>query len=154
MDNMQYSSKDKTTCALLAFFLGGLGVHRFYVKKTGTGIIMLLLCWTGISVIWALVDFITILRGKFTDGEGKIIGSKNSAAMIQPSPIANVPAEARPISPDSDSDMLKCGNCGKEANPNTKFCNYCGSPLTKKCGKCNADNPMEYKFCKECGNSL
>ena len=50
---------------LLCFFLGCLGIHRFYVGKTGSGIAMLLTC--GGCGIWALVDFIMILVNSFTD---------------------------------------------------------------------------------------
>ncbi len=48
--------KDKTTAGLLAIFLGGLGVHRFYLGQTGLGFFHLIFCWFPVS--W-LVGFIT-----------------------------------------------------------------------------------------------
>ncbi len=39
---MEKSKKDWTTALLLSIFLGGLGIHRFYVGKTGTGVLWLL----------------------------------------------------------------------------------------------------------------
>ena len=59
---------------LLCFFLGGLGIHRFYVGKTATGVAQLLTC--GGCGIWWLVDFIMILLGNFTDSEGNVIKSQ------------------------------------------------------------------------------
>lgn len=53
--------KNKTTAAILAFFLGGIGVHRFYLGQTGLGILSLLFCWTFIPAIIAFVDFIIFL---------------------------------------------------------------------------------------------
>ncbi len=53
--------KSKTTAALLAFFLGGLGVHRFYLGQPLLGIIYLLLCWTLIPAIIGLIDFIVLV---------------------------------------------------------------------------------------------
>ena len=57
---------DKTTMALVCFFLGAIGIHNFMMgeKKRGIGkIIMYFLC--GISGILALIDFIKILSGTY-----------------------------------------------------------------------------------------
>jgi hypothetical protein len=51
--------KDKTTAALLAFFLGYLGIHRFYLGDTGLGALFLLTC--GVCGIGALIDFFVLL---------------------------------------------------------------------------------------------
>ena len=65
---IQVSDKDFVVTILLCFFLGGLGVHRFYVGKIGTGILMLITC--GGLGIWSLVDFIMIVCGVFRDVNG------------------------------------------------------------------------------------
>lgn len=53
--------KSKTTAAILAIFLGGIGVHRFYLNQSGLGILYLLFCWTFIPLIVSLIDFIWLL---------------------------------------------------------------------------------------------
>ena len=60
--------KSKVAALLLCFFLGYLGLHRFYVGKVGTGILQLL---TGaLCGVWALIDFILIATDNFTDSDG------------------------------------------------------------------------------------
>lgn len=59
------TSRNKIVAALLAFFLGVFGVHRFYLGRIGSGIVMLLLTCTilGLLVtgVWALVDTLRYL---------------------------------------------------------------------------------------------
>lgn len=62
----------KVAYCLLAFFLGGLGVHKFYAGKTGTGVLFLIFCWTGIPAIIAFVDFIIGICKK-ADANGNIL---------------------------------------------------------------------------------
>lgn len=53
--------KSKSTTVILAFFLGGLGIHRFYLGQTGLGIAYLLFSWTLIPGLIAFIDFIGFL---------------------------------------------------------------------------------------------
>ena len=69
------SSKGFVPTLLLCFFFGVLGVHRFYVGKVGTGILQLLTL--GGLGIWALIDFIMIVVGSFTDKQGNFIKAGN-----------------------------------------------------------------------------
>jgi TM2 domain-containing membrane protein YozV len=65
------SEKGFVPTVLLCFLLGVLGVHRFYVGKIGTGILQLVTL--GGLGIWAMIDFILIIVGKFTDKDGRAI---------------------------------------------------------------------------------
>lgn len=55
------NGKNKNVAALLAFFLGGLGVHQFYLGRMGKGFLYLLFCWTAIPSILAIIDLILLL---------------------------------------------------------------------------------------------
>ncbi len=85
---MAVSSKSRLAVTLLAWFLGSLGAHRFYLGKTGTAVVMLVLSIIGWSTfwifgigffflgavgIWALIDFIYAVAGLMKDKEGKLI---------------------------------------------------------------------------------
>lgn len=48
--------KSRTTAVLLALFLGGIGAHHFYLGNTGRGVVYLLLVWTFVPAIIALIE--------------------------------------------------------------------------------------------------
>ena len=85
----EISSRSRLATVLLALFLGIFGVHRFYIGKTRTAIVMLILSilyivtvrlWGIIMVIslavaglWAFIDFIFAVFGIMKDREGRPI---------------------------------------------------------------------------------
>ena len=60
--------KSKLTAILLCFFLGSLGIHRFYLGYTLIGVIQLLTF--GGFIIWAIVELIMLIIGSLKDSEG------------------------------------------------------------------------------------
>lgn len=65
---MEKSDKGFVAALLLCLFLGGIGIHRFYVGKIGTGILMIITL--GGLGIWTLIDLIMIAVGAFKDKKG------------------------------------------------------------------------------------
>jgi TM2 domain-containing membrane protein YozV len=55
------SNKSKTTAGILAIFLGGIGVHKFYLNRPGMGILYLLFCWTYVPAIIGFIEGIIYL---------------------------------------------------------------------------------------------
>ena len=65
----EVSPKSRPATTLFAWFLGCFGVHRFYLGKVGTGLLMLFTL--GGFGIWALIDFILAVSGLMTDSQGR-----------------------------------------------------------------------------------
>ncbi|GLR26508.1 hypothetical protein GCM10007875_15980 [Limnobacter litoralis] len=65
------SDKRILPALLLCFFFGLFGVHRFYVGKTGTGVLQFF-TFGGLGV-WVLIDFVMIVCGSFTDKQGNFL---------------------------------------------------------------------------------
>jgi len=73
-DERTTSEKNRLVALLLCIFPGGIGIHRFYVGKIGTGILMIL-TFGGFG-IWVAVDLILIVTNLFTDINGLKLNKK------------------------------------------------------------------------------
>ncbi|MGA0241274.1 MAG: TM2 domain-containing protein [Poseidonia sp.] len=66
--------KQKLVAFLLAFFLGALGIHNFYLGKTKMGVVQLVLTITVVGALisgpWAFIQSILIILGKIDDADG------------------------------------------------------------------------------------
>ena len=66
------SDKVRLVAFILCFLLGGIGIHRFYVGKVGTGILTIVTLF-GFLGIWPLIDMVMIIIGKFRDKQGRLL---------------------------------------------------------------------------------
>lgn len=71
LNTERVSEKKRLVAFLLCHAVGFLGIHRFYVGKTGTGILQILTL--GGLGIWVLIDWIVILAGQFRDYDGNLL---------------------------------------------------------------------------------
>lgn len=67
------ASPKSRAASLLLLLLIGLGLHRFYVGKIGTGILYLITL--GGLGIWFVVDLVMIVIGSFTDKQGRVVSN-------------------------------------------------------------------------------
>jgi hypothetical protein len=75
MDSLELSSgasdRSRGVALALAAILGPFGAHRFYVGKTGTGLLML--CTLGGAGLWYLYDLILVAGGSFRDADDRLV---------------------------------------------------------------------------------
>jgi len=67
--NINLSEKQFIPAVVLCFFLGSFGVHRFYVGRPISGLLMMFTL--GGLGIWTIIDFILLAVGQFTDSQGR-----------------------------------------------------------------------------------
>ncbi len=109
--------KDEVVGVLLAIFLGCFGIHHFYLRRNGLGIVYLLLCWTGISAILGLIDafFMPGRVRAYNGGQASFIASQILAST--------------PHSTTQQQSAPHCTICGGLVEIGAAYCPHCGAAI-------------------------
>jgi TM2 domain-containing membrane protein YozV len=127
----QYESvrRDEVVGILLALFLGTFGVHHFYLRRTGLGILYCCFFWTGLTTILGFIECF-FMPGRVREFNA-IQAAGIAAALGIPMPgwgqpfniNVNMPPAPRP-------GTLQAGpRCRPTNPPGARFCSGCGTPL-------------------------
>lgn len=108
--------KDEVIGVVLAIFLGGFGVHHFYLRRNGLGILYLLFSWTAIPAVLGWIDAF------FTPGRVRQYNAVQ-AAYISSQILGNAVFAGVPPPPA----VSRCSACGNSTDPAAAFCPRCGA---------------------------
>jgi TM2 domain-containing membrane protein YozV len=112
---MSAVQKDEVLGVLLAVFLGSFGLHHFYLKQNGLGILYLIFFWTGFP------GFLGLIEAFFMPGR---VRSYNAARAAY---IAASLGPAQENSSVGSAIAVTCPACGAVLTPGAKFCSHCGA---------------------------
>jgi len=133
--------RDEVVGILLALFLGAFGVHHFYLRRTGLGILYCIFCWTGIP---SLLGFIECF---FMPGRVREFNAIQAAGIAAALGI-RMPAYAPPINVTVNVPPAAAG---------TPAAGFVATPATGAlvaCPRCQRTNPPGSRFCGGCGAGL
>jgi len=127
----QYESvrRDEVVGILLALFLGTFGVHHFYLRRTGLGILYCCFCWTGLTTILGFIECF-FMPGRVREFNA-IQAAGIAAALGIPVLGWGQPPYASPSVPymPPPGTLQACGRC-RQTNPfGARFCSACGAQL-------------------------
>jgi TM2 domain-containing membrane protein YozV len=131
----QYESvrRDEVVGILLALFLGAFGVHHFYLRRTGLGILYCCFFWTGITSILGLIEcfFMPGRVREFNAIQAAGIAAALGIPMPGWGPPVNVAdAAGSPAAANLQPGTLPaCSRCQRTNVPGARFCAGCGVPL-------------------------
>lgn len=136
----QYESvrRDEVGGILLALFLGTFGIHHFYLRRTGLGILYCFFCWTGITTILGFIEcfFMPARVREFNAIQAAGIAAALGIAVPgwdagQPINVTiNVPSPAvAGVSLAQAGALIACPRCQQTNPPGSQFCGACGTAL-------------------------
>jgi hypothetical protein len=131
--------RDEVVGILLALFLGTFGIHHFYLRRTGLGVLYCCFSWTSIPTFLGFIECffmpgrvrefnaiqaagIAASLGIAMPGWGQPVQPVNVTVNMPPSAITTT-AQALP------STLTACSRCQRTNPPGARFCSGCGAAL-------------------------
>ncbi len=127
----EIARRDEIVGILLALFLGTFGIHHFYLRRTGLGILYVCLCWSGIPTILGFIECF------FMPGRVREFNAVQAAGIAAALGIP-VPGWGQP-------SAYATANVPPQP---------AGAPSLVACPRCQTTNPSGSRFCSACGNAL
>ena len=136
----EQARRDEVVGILLALFLGGFGIHHFYLRRTGLGILYACFCWTPFPWVLGFIECF-FMPGRVREFNAiQAAGIAAALGITMPAygqPInvtVNVPPGPGVPSPSAfaiaqPGTLVACARCGKTNPVGAKFCSGCGGSL-------------------------
>jgi len=128
--------RDEIVGILLALFLGTFGVHHFYLRRTGLGVLYCCFFWSGIPAILGFIECF-FMPGRVREFNA-IQAAGIAAALGIPVPLwgagppvnmtVNVPPAAGAAQPAAGT-LVACPRCQQTNPQGARFCGACGGAL-------------------------
>jgi TM2 domain-containing membrane protein YozV len=120
--------RDEVVGILLALFLGTFGMHHFYLRRTGLGILYCCFFWSGIPSLLGFIEcfFMPERVREYNAIEAAGIAAALGIPMPGWGQPMNGPVNMPPLQP---SVLQVCGRCGQTNVPGARFCSGCGAGL-------------------------
>ena len=133
----QYQSvrRDEVVGILLALSLGTFGLHHFYLRRTGLGILYCCFFWTGIPSLLGFLECF-FMPGRVREFNAIQAAGIAAALGLSAPPLGwpvnvtvNVPPAGAGQAASTTSTLVACPRCQTTNVPGAKFCSGCGAAL-------------------------
>jgi len=126
--------RDEVVGILLALFLGTFGIHHFYLRRTGLGILYCLLFWTGIPSLLGVIECFFMPSRVREFNAIQAAGIAASLGIAVPGwgqPPVNVTVNVPPPPPAASQPgtLVACPRCQQTSPSTSRFCGTCGQVL-------------------------
>jgi TM2 domain-containing membrane protein YozV len=125
--------RDEVVGILLALFLGTFGIHHFYLRRTGLGILYCCFCWLGVTTVLGFIECF-FMPGRVREFNA-IQAAGIAAALGIPMPGWGQPVNVTVNMPPAGQagmvvgTLAACGRCQQTNPPGSRFCSACGAAL-------------------------
>jgi TM2 domain-containing membrane protein YozV len=149
-EQYEAARRDEVVGILLALFLGGFGVHHFYLRRTGLGVLYCLFCWTPLPWVLGFIECF-FMPGRVREFNAiQAAGIAAALGMSVPQgwgyPInvtVNVPPSGTGQAQEPSKDqrpapastlplagtLVACAQCHQTNVAGSRFCSACGAAL-------------------------